>query len=104
MTIDSMLRHEQTVAILYRRLANHPEVHTNIFIHLPYFYDRRGNGEADVVSETNGGLRYYEVKGHYHPNNFAKAKIQFANFKKAYPNTDVKFIYVSPERVRRVYL
>lgn len=104
MTLDAKVRHENAVIKLYQYLANHPETHPNIMIHLPYFYGARGIGEADIVSETKGGLRYYEVKGHYHPNNFAKAREQFINFKKAYPNTDVKFIYVSPERVRRVYL
>jgi hypothetical protein len=103
---SAVLDHERVVTELYRRLSNHPERHPNLYLHQPYFFGNRGVGEADLLSESLDGkiMKYYEVKGHYHPNNYEKALEQFRKFKLGYPNTECKFIYVSPQKVKRVYL
>jgi len=62
------------------------------------------HGEADIVAGTGNSIHYYEVKLRYNDSSFYKATKQFKRFDRCTDLMDVKFIYVTPQRVIRVRL
>lgn len=100
-TTDEII-HESVVDTLVNRLQ-HSGRYKTLEKHL--LYSACGlNGEADVIGTTNNGsVHYYEIKCRYHPNNYARAQAQFHKFSQVYPEFDLRFIYVTPTVVKRVY-
>lgn len=96
--------HEGVVRKLVERLNRSGRYHT-IDVHVEYKYDNgKKNGEADIIALTDNFIHYYEVKCRYHPRNFERALQQFGHFQKTEPVLPVKYIYVSSNRVERIYL
>lgn len=61
-------------------------------------------GEVDVLAfdmEKNR-VRFYEVKSNDSRKAYDKAFLQFYRFKKAYNNLNVKGVYVTPTKIRRL--
>lgn len=102
MGIEDILEHEQAVNKLFKYLTDHSRSRT---IHKHVFYSiNHKEGECDILSYHTSFVDYYEVKKHFCQQSFARALKQFVRFKEAHSDLNIRFIYVSPTHVQRVYL
>jgi len=102
MGLDERLEHEKICDRLVVRLQQSGRYD---WIEKHIEYDKKKlHGEADVVAGTGNNVHYYEVKCRYNESSFYKANKQFKRFKKCADIIDIKFIYVTPQRVIRVRL
>lgn len=58
-------------------------------------------GEFDVLTYRDGFWHYYEVKSNHSSKNFRRACVQFERVSRAYPGEAFRFVYVTPQCVRR---
>jgi len=61
-------------------------------------------GEVDVLAriQATDQYRFYEIKTTYSSKSFKKAKLQFRKYCNAYPDREVKGIYVTPQKICRL--
>lgn len=103
MGIQELVKHEQVLDRLHRRLLDVGR-YDNVWRHFEYT-EGRVAGECDILAYSESGmLTYYEVKGHGCPKSFDRALGQFRKFKRTHPLVTTRFVYVSPEYVKRVYV
>lgn len=102
MGIEDILEHEQVVNKLFKYLTLHSRSRT-IYKHVFYSISHK-EGECDILSYHTSFVDYYEVKKHFCQQSFNRALKQFARFKETHPDLRPRFIYVSPTKVKRVYL
>jgi hypothetical protein len=101
--LHELIRHEEVLDKLQKRLIDVGR-YDKLYRHYEY---TEGNvkGECDILAYSDSGyLTYYEVKGHTCPKSFDRALGQFRKFKRTHPLVTTRFVYVSPEAVKRVYL
>ncbi len=94
--------HEKIVNSLVARLKQNNKYNA---IGINISYNVNGiEGDVDVLTYNSDSKTYhfYEVKVNYTSNTYSKALHQFKNYRKAYPERNVKGIFVSKDRVRRL--
>ena len=75
------------------------------FIFKNYEYDeKKAIGEVDVLAFdiSKGKVRFYEVKSNHNDRAFSKALQQYYRFNRAHKNLDIKGIYVTPTKIKRL--
>lgn len=101
-------KHDKCLDDLIHRLAIRPG-----FLCPNHFYNRiddssQTGGEMDLykITKNSSGVfyhRYYEVKGRDSEEAYERALTQFRHALEHHPTKTFKFIYVTPEKIKRVY-
>ncbi len=99
---ETQRAHDRLVDTLEERLIRSGK-YSQVYKHLHYFKGHK-HGEADILALFGNRLVYYEVKLHENESSFYSAKKQIARFKQCYNLTDCVGVYVTPTKVKRVYL
>lgn len=97
------IKHEKTLDVLVKRLSKNNKYSS---IERDIEYRRRNQiGQVDLLTYKQKYNAYYfwEVKSSYSNKTFNKAKSQYEKYCLAYPKRNVKGIFISPKKVRRLY-
>ncbi len=93
--------HDELVLNLVDRLKE-GGLYDAIGMNVPY-NQKHGIGEVDVLTYNSGKKTYhfYEVKVNYKLTNFLSGLKQYRKYCNAFPDRNIKGIFVSNQRVRR---
>jgi Holliday junction resolvase-like predicted endonuclease len=100
--LQAQEEHELLVSALETRLRESGK-YKHIKRHV-FYGQNRLIGEADITARFYNRLVYFEVKIHENESSFYKAKKQIERFKKYHNSIECTGVYVTPTRIKRVYL
>jgi Holliday junction resolvase-like predicted endonuclease len=100
MTLEDHIKMQQQVANRLRESG-----YTRIYQNKEYKITRNGHtfhGEVDILAlSPRGYWRFYEIKSC--PKKLAVAQSQYDRFRNAFPSRNIKGVFVSYGKVKRLY-